>query len=193
MSTKPKETKHKNKLKAILGFVLAFSIPFTAITVSNELLLKNYIVPSASMETTLMTNDRIFATVIHGQWEPQRGKIVIFKDTENWLEKNDTEYLVKRVIGLPGDTISCCTEDGKLLVNGEPYNEEYIIDGSNMAFEEQTVPEGYLFMLGDNREFSADSRYHINEGTQFIPISSVESTVAFRYWPLSSFGNIPNE
>lgn len=193
MTPPDKDNKVRNRAKGIFGFILAFTIPFVAITLGNAFLLKNYIVPSASMETTLMTDDRIFATVIHGEWEPERGKIVIFKDTQRWLAEDDTEYLVKRVIGLPGDTISCCTEDGRLLVNGEPYTEAYVIEGSNSPFEEQTVPPGYLFMLGDNREFSSDSRYHIDEGTQFVPITSVESIVAFRYWPLNTFGTIENE
>lgn len=186
-----KPNKININFKNIFSLVAAFAIPLLVIGIVQHFWVHNYYVPSASMETTLYTNDRVLGWNVKDHYTPNRGDIVVFEDTNGWLDKNskgENQYLVKRIIGLPGDTISCCSEDGRILVNGEPYSEPYIVQGSNEPFKTQTVPEGKMFVLGDNRMFSADSRYHIDAGTQFVDLKDVESTVFFTYWPLNHIG-----
>ncbi len=155
-----------NPTKTILSTLAALIIPFVLILGITNLWFKNYYVPSESMVPALEVNDRVFG-LSPLFWEPERGDIVVFHDSQNWLPEPD-QNLVKRIIGLPGDTVSCCSPEGYVLINGQPYPESYIV-GENETFEPQVVPPGHYFVLGDNRERSADSRYHIETGTQFVP------------------------
>lgn len=178
--------------KAILSRVLSYGAiiltPFLIAWLVSSFLIGNYNIPSASMEKTLMVGDRIFAT-IPGAQEAKQGDIVVFKDVNNWLNSSAGEegYLVKRVAAVGGDTISCCDVEGRVLINGQPYDEPWLV-GENINFDEQVVPEGSVFLLGDNRGNSADSRYHIDEDKQFIPTSAIQGKAWLRYWP--SWGSI---
>jgi signal peptidase I len=187
--------KKENQVRKFLALLLAFILPFAAILTIQHFWLNNYYVPSASMETTLMTGDRVFATVTGDTYKPQRGNIVVFNDTKNWLKETNyksDEKLVKRIIGLPGETVSVNGE-GQVLINGTPIDEPYIKKGTYTAdFPEQTVPEGHVFVMGDNRTGSADSRFHIAQGTQFIAIKDIQAQVTIRYWPLNKIGIIQN-
>lgn len=179
-----------NKKLSPIAWVLAIVLPFIIVVGLRTALVGNYYVPSGSMETTLMTGDRIFVTYPEKN-NPERGDIVVFEDKLNWLNSNyisEKGYLVKRVIALGGDTISADTE-GNVVVNGKEINEPYI-QGLTSAFAEQIVPEGKFFAMGDNRENSADSRYHIATDNQFISISSITGKMWLRYWPLSKIGSV---
>ena len=179
-----------NKKLSPIAWVLAIVLPFIIVVGLRTALVGNYYVPSGSMETTLMTGDRIFVTYPEKN-NPERGDIVVFEDKLNWLNSNyisEKGYLVKRVIALGGDTISADTE-GNVVVNGEKINEPYI-QGLTSAFAEQIVPKGKFFAMGDNRENSADSRYHIATDNQFISISSITGKMWLRYWPLSKIGSV---
>lgn len=169
-----------NPTKSILTTLAALIVPFALILGISNLWLKNYYVPSESMVPTLEVNDRVFglSTLF---WEPERGNIVVFHDSQHWLLEPN-QNLVKRIIGLPGDTVSCCSPEGDILINGKPYPESYIV-GKNAVFEPQVVPAGHYFVLGDNRERSADSRYHIATGTQFIPKEDLEAKVWAVWFP----------
>ena len=175
---------------------------------------QSFWIPSESMENTLVRNDRILVSL----WKPglmdlSRGDVVVFKDPGGWLPAslveeqggaagvwNDFatfvgllpadagEHLVKRVIGLPGDTVSCDPAVGMVAVNGEILDETYVKEGTqSCAFAwEVTVPEGRLWVLGDNRSNSADSRAHIGDpGGGTIAIDDVVGTAFATVWPLA--------
>lgn len=181
---------------------------------------QSFWIPSSSMETTLDVGDRILVT----KWRPgplelRHGDIVVFRDPADWLDKAELppaapptwldetlvflglrpedagEHLVKRVIGLPGDTVVCCDSEGYLLVNGERLVEPYLDAGIAPSTQEfsVTVPEGRLWVMGDNRPFSRDSRAHLGEpGGGTIPWDSVVGTAFAVVWPLDHWTGLGN-
>lgn len=111
---------------------------------------------SASMLPTLEPGDRV---LVNRLVDPGRGDLVVFRDPGGWVQSGSAgSYLVKRVIGMPGDRVTCCSR-GALVVNGEPLAEPYLAEGpaSALAFD-VTVPAGSLWVMGDNRRDSRDSR-----------------------------------
>ena len=145
--------------------------------VLNTFIIANSQVPSGSMENTIMTNDRVIGSRLSYLFEePQRGDIVIFR-----FPDNEKIYYVKRVIGLPGETVDI--HDGHVYLNGseEPLEEGYIREP--MIPEEPAhyeVPEGCYFMLGDNRNYSADARVWQNT---YVKKEKIVAKVLFRYFP----------
>lgn len=167
------------------------------------------------MENTLQVNDRVAVNKVPFlSREIHRGDVVVFHDPANWLPEYGElpgnkyihkakellvtvgilpnpakQFLVKRVIGVGGDNIQCCSKNGKILVNGKESNEQYIFAGntpSDMKFN-VTVPEGKIWVMGDHRGASADSRYHqddINKG--FVPESEVVGRVVAVIWPFKN-------
>lgn len=110
---------------------------------------------------------------------------IFSKFTYYVLEINKTSF-IKRVIGVAGDHIKI--EDGKVYLNGEELDESYLDEGTettSSVFTDIIVPEGYVFAMGDNREYSSDCRVF-----GCIPVEKIESRVAFRFWPFSKFGKI---
>lgn len=156
-----------------------------------------YTIPSASMENTLMIGDRIAITRawLH-DGDVDRGDVIVFKDPAGWLDgaphKGNT--LIKRVIGVPGDTVEAGA-DGKVKVNGKPLDETGYVKGgtgSDITFKVK-VSEGNVFVMGDNRENSADSRYHTDDGNDgLVPIADIIGRTEAVYWPLTDmrFGGI---
>ena len=179
-----------------------------------------FYIPSGSMENTLQIQDRVAVNRLpFTSKNISRGDVVVFRDPANWLpEASDNssspiiakiktglvavgvlpnpakQYLVKRVIGVAGDHVVCCTKDGLLTVNGTPITEPYIYAGnvpSNMNFD-ITVPKKKIWVMGDHRGASADSRYHqddINKG--MVPLSRVTGRVFAVIWPLKHAAYIP--
>lgn len=156
-----------------------------------------YAIPSGSMENTIMPGDRVITT--HLSPRPialRRGDIIVFKDPANWLANegatHNSDRLIKRLIGLPGDTVECTGGGAPIVINGVPIDESaYLkpgVEPSRSAFS-VTVPAGRLFVLGDNRANSADSRAHTNDGAQgLVPVGDVEGVAFMRYWPLNRVG-----
>ncbi len=116
----------------------------------------------------------------------------------NWVKNmvglggtDENDHLVKRVIGLPGDRVKCCNALGQLSVNGVPLSEPYVYvgGGEKVASEEQfdvTVPKGNLWVMGDHRNESADSRFHLDSPTRgFVPMSDVVGRAVVITWPYS--------
>jgi signal peptidase I len=145
--------------------------------VLNNFIIANSKVPSGSMENTIMTNDRVIGSRLSYLFaDPERGDIVIFHYPDN-----EKVYFVKRVIGLPGDTVDIY--GGHVYLNGsqEPLMEEYIREPMMpeipMHFE---VPEDCYFMLGDNRNYSKDARFWTNT---YVKKEKIIAKVLFRYYP----------
>jgi signal peptidase I len=183
-------------------------------------LVQFFYIPSGSMENTLQIKDRVAVNKVPFVSDNiKRGDVVVFRDPNNWLpEPYDSttnqfvakaksalvtvgvlpnpakQYLVKRVVGVGGDRVVCCTKDGKLTINGVEVTEPYIFAGnkpSEMNFD-VTVPKDKLWVMGDHRGASADSRYHqedINKG--FVPLSKVTGRVVGVIWPFKNITYIP--
>lgn len=174
-----------------------------------------FVVPSGSMENTLQVRDRIIALRVI---DYQRGDILVFKDSQRWMRGatdpgllrqaleftgivpgSANAHMVKRVIGLPGDRVACCDEQGRLTVNGFPLDEsDYVFaDAQGMVAPaevpfEVIVPADHLFFLGDHRNASGDSRCHLQDvslsggpagAPAFIPTDSVVGVVTLILFP----------
>ncbi|WAU84625.1 signal peptidase I [Streptomyces sp. Qhu-G9] len=141
-----------------------------------------YTVPTDSMSPTIVAGDRVLAERIDGS-EIGRGDVVVFKQA-SW----GNLPMVKRVVAVGGDTVACCTE-GKLTVNGKKIEEPYLPKGSeaeSSAIPSIKVPEGRLFLLGDERSGSLDSTAHLTEaGSGTVPRSSVNARVDAVAWPMN--------
>ncbi|MEU5212113.1 signal peptidase I [Streptomyces sp. NPDC020742] len=149
------------------------------------LIYRPYTVPTDSMSPTIAAGARVIAEKVGGA-EVRRGDIVVFKDSV-W----GSVPMVKRVVGVGGDKVTCCTKQGRLTVNGTPVEEPYL-QGSGPASPigfKAKVPTGQLFLLGDHRSDSLDSRVHLTDGDHgSVPRSAVQARVDARAWPLGSAG-----
>lgn len=176
-----------------------------------------FFVPSGSMENTLQIQDRILVSKLSNHFGGvQRGEIVVFSDPSHWLPDpeppagiagvlrnalmwvgllpSDTgKDLVKRVIGIGGDNVKCCSPEGRIVLNGVTLVEPYLKPpGSTDQVQFNiTVPQDRVFVMGDNRGDSSDSRYHLDENSGTVPLSNVVGRVAYVIWPVSSWSGEP--
>jgi signal peptidase I len=188
--------------------------------VIKSFLVQFFYIPSGSMENTLQINDRVAVNKIPFISKSiDRGDVVVFRDPSNWLPEPYADnqnkviakikeglvlvgvlpnpakqYLVKRVIGVAGDNV--VGKDGIVTINGKETTEPYIFAGnkpSELDFN-VTVPEGKIWVMGDHRGASADSRYHqddVNNG--FVPESKVTGRVVGIIWPIKNVGTVPSQ
>ncbi|MVO89922.1 signal peptidase I [Streptomyces sp. p1417] len=140
-----------------------------------------YTVPTSSMSPTIGAGDRVLAQRIDGD-DVRRGDVVVFRQ-ETWGDLP----MVKRVVGVGGDKVACCT-NGRLTVNGKQIEEPYLPKGEDAAatgLPATTVPEGRLFLLGDERSGSMDSSVHLEDADHgTVPRSAVKARVDAVAWPL---------
>jgi signal peptidase I len=180
-------------------------------------LIRSFYIPSGSMENTLQVDDRIIVNELVPRMVPiEHGDVVVFKDPGGWLPAqtvvqqngfvagvdwvlsvvglsapDSNDHLVKRVIGLPGDTVACCNAFGQMTVNGIPLVETYLklpaavtkVAANDFSV---TVPKNSLWVMGDNRYNSEDSRAHVTTPSKgFVPIEDVVGRAFLISWPSS--------
>jgi signal peptidase I len=212
-----------NSWKVFRETVILLVVAVGLAVVVKTFFVQAFYIPSGSMEPGLEINDRILVEK-PSYWKggPERGDIVVFKDPGDWLDDDEDAgptglvastlakiglypsggHLVKRVIGVAGDKIVCCDDDGHLSVNGTPLSENSFIDPqqdcdgpmAGCSGWEATVPQGRLFVMGDNRDESADSSYHLcaaedgpacDKDDAFVSTDLVVGKVAALVWPFS--------
>lgn len=159
-----------------MAFVLSFGI--------RTFIAEARYIPSSSMEPTLQINDRLIIEKMTYRFnEPKRGDVVVFNATDALKAQNFNEAFIKRIIGLPGDTVQ--VKRGEVRVNGELLREIYIKEKPNYNYGPVTVPEGNYLVLGDNRNNSYDSHYW-----GFVPKDKIIGRAFVRFWPPQRMGGI---
>ena len=213
-----KGEKRRSGIRALLETLSIVAVALLVSVIVKTFFMQAFYVPYGSMENTLRPNDRIAVNrMADTADEIHRGDIVVFVDPGNWLPpsvdkspawrralskslqtvgllpEDAGKHLVKRVIGVGGDRVACCTAAGKLRVNGKEITETYLKPGVNpseISFD-VTVPKGKLWVMGDNRSNSRDSRYHIGERNGgFVPVDNVAGRAWAIFYPFSRFGSI---
>jgi signal peptidase I len=203
---------------------LLLVVAFCLAVLIRTFLVQAFYIPSGSMENTLAIKDRVLVNkVVYDMRDPLRGEIVVFRGTENWAPEQPAEPIsntfgaklgrtigdlvgvsrpgerdfIKRVIGLPGDKIACCDDQGRITVNGEPVDEPYIFEDSPLdappnprqctsrRFAEVTVPAGEMFVMGDHRLVSQDARC---QGP--VPIENIIGRAFVVVWPTKHFTSL---
>lgn len=198
----------------ILGaFLLAFLV--------KTFLVQAFYIPSGSMEQTLQVGDRVLVNKMVYRFRPiERGDIIVFDGTGSFISGNQTDPqispigqvvrflgeivgiappsdrdFIKRVIGVGGDRVVCCDADGRITVNGIPLEEsEYLYPGNPPSKQnfDVLVPEGRLWVMGDHRSASADSRAHLGDpGGGMVPVDRVIGRAFAIVWPLDRAQFLP--
>ncbi|MER7456159.1 signal peptidase I [Micromonospora sp. NPDC126480] len=212
---------------------LLLIVAFCLAVLIRTFLLQAFFIPSGSMEDTLLVGDRVLVNkVVYDVRDPVRGEVVVFRGTDRWAPQVDEQPepgfvgklgatvgdlvgvsrpgekdFIKRVVGLPGDRVKCCDEQGRVLVNGTPLDEPYVLRDSPLEvppnprecrarrFDEIVVPPGQIFVMGDHRLVSQDARC---QGP--VPIDNVVGRAFGIVWPSSrwtslsvpeTFANVP--
>ena len=209
---------------AVKETVIVLAMALTLSFVVKTFLLQAFYIPSESMENTLLVGDRVIVSKLTpGPLEIERGDVVVFEDPGDWLGEvqqanhgavlnavrdgltfvgllPDTSegHLIKRVVGLPGDRVQCCDTEGRMMINGKAVDESaYIkpgVEPSNLDFD-ITVPRDRVWVMGDNRDDSADSRFHDPSSTGAdgsVPIDKVVGKAEVIVWPFGRFGRLSN-
>lgn len=174
--------------------------------------LQTFYIPSESMEHTLNINDRVLVNkLVYDFRDPRRGEVIVFTSPVSWRTLPDEKDFIKRVIGVGGDHVVCCDAQGRVTVNGVALDEGYLnadagpdTPSSPNKFD-IIVPNGRLWVMGDNRFYSGDSRQqYLNTSdidASTIPVSAVIGRAFVLFWPLGratwlsvpgTFGRVPS-
>lgn len=163
----------KRIFKEIISWVIVFAAAFVMALLINRFVIFKVVVPSGSMENTIMTGDKVFTFRLSYLFsDPKRGDIVVFP----YPDDEEVDY-IKRIIGLPGDKIEI--RGGTLYINDERYEEGYLLEPMDEEdFGPIVVPDNCYFMMGDNRNSSMDSRYWRNK---FVQRDKIKGKAIFKY------------
>lgn len=185
----PDKPQHRKTSVArqVIEFVLTIGIAFLVAQAVRTWVIQPYVVPTGSMLPTIQLGDQVLANkFIYRFHGPQKGDIVVF---DNPMPEPGEETLIKRVIAIGGQTVD--VKGGKVMVNGTALDEYYTygqpsekLPNSRIQFPVY-IPQGYIWLMGDNRTSSQDSRYF---GP--VAVSAVHGQAFFTYWPLSRFGTL---
>jgi signal peptidase I len=203
---------------------LLLIVAFCLAVLIRTFLLQAFFIPSGSMEDTLLIGDRVLVNkIVYDIRDPDRGEIVVFRGTDAWapeitdepdpgfaaklgrtigdlvgVSRPGEKDFIKRVIGIPGDRVQCCDDQGRVSVNGAPLDEPYVLENSPLdvppnsqecrsrRFAEVVVPPGQLFVMGDHRLVSQDARC---QGP--VPIENVIGRAFVIVWPFGSWTSLP--
>lgn len=210
---RPAEGAAAGLLAAVREVALVLVIALGLSLLIKTLFVQAFFIPSESMQTVLEPGDRVLVNkLVPGPLSLHRGDVVVFSDPGSWLgdpppvergalrsavrntltfvgllPSDSGEHLIKRVIGLPGDTVTCCDSAGHLVVNGKPIDEPYVFPGnrpSDVDFT-VTVPKDRIWVMGDHRSLSEDSRYHRDDHDGTVPVDQVVGKAFVVVWPVS--------
>jgi signal peptidase I len=183
-----KKRRAKSKQRAMVEWVVAIVLAIVAAFVIKTWLVQAFVIPSGSMEPTLQVNDRVLvAKFAYRISDVHRGNVVVFRNPARLAD--EPAQLIKRVVGTEGDVIQ--TVNGKLEVNGSLVSEPYLSPGTmtrapdGRDMPRTTVPPGHIFVMGDNRGNSRDSRY-----LGPIDVKTVVGKAFFRLWPIHRLGRL---
>jgi signal peptidase I len=201
----------------VIGMALLLSL------IVKTWLMQAFYIPSESMEDTLLKGDRVVVSKLTpSPIDLKRGDVIVFEDPGHWLPEtvpisrnplasavhstftfvgllpsDEGNHLIKRVIGLPGDHVACCDRNKKLIVNGVPLTEPYIFPGDAPSLQsfDIVVPAGRVWVMGDHRSNSADSRPH-DENSGGVKGSVPENLIVGRalsvVWPIQHWAWLAN-
>ncbi len=200
-------------LRRAVRVVVAVAVAALLLAVIRALVVQSFVIPTGSMEPTLQAGDRVLVSRLDDRFgDVHRGDVIVF-DGDGVFDPplaqpasllarlgrtfasalgvpvGEHDY-VKRVIGLPGDRVMCCDAAGRVTVNGSPLTERYLPSGTvpSLVRFDVVVPEGRLWVMGDNRSVSADSRAHLGDpGGGTVPLDHVVGRVVAVWWP---FGRV---
>lgn len=194
------------ELPILLGVAIVVAILVRAFV------LQTFYIPSESMEHTLNINDRVLVNkLVYDFRDPHRGEVIVFRSPDSWRgDPSETDF-IKRVIGVGGDHVLCCDAQHRLVINGHPLDEPYLNEDGGGGLPSSpdpfdiTVPKGRLWVMGDNRFHSGDSReqyLHTKDVVaSTIAVNSVVGRAFVIFWPFSraswlsipkSYDSIPN-
>ncbi|MFC2336650.1 MAG: signal peptidase I [Negativicutes bacterium] len=157
-----------------IAIVLAFLIRY--------FIVELYLVDGPSMRPTLQSAERLVVNkFIYRFRTPERGEILVFR-----YPRDPSRDFIKRVIAIPGDTIEI--KDGRVYVNSTLLNEPYILSKTRGNYPLATVPEGHIFVMGDNRNNSEDSRF---ADVGFVPFDLIKGKAMLVFWPIGQFKTLP--
>lgn len=213
--------RRRGQMPAWLEIPLLLVVAVVVALLIKTFLVQIFYIPSGSMENTLLVGDRVAVNrLAYRVGEPERGDVVVFDGVGSFVfpEQQDQRtpwqvlfeelgqtvglvpppdtVFVKRIIGVGGDRVVCCDAQGRITVNGEPIDEaEYLYpgdDASTTPFDVQ-VPDGKVWVMGDHRAASADSRAHMGQpGGGFVPEESLLGRVSVIIWPPSRWAAVPS-
>ncbi|MEU1309211.1 signal peptidase I [Streptomyces cinnamoneus] len=213
---KPREQRpFWKELPLLIGIALVLAL------LIKTFLVQAFSIPSDSMQNTLQRGDRVLVDKLTPWFgaKPERGEVVVFRDPDGWLKDEPTakpnpvqkvlgfiglmpsaeeKDLIKRVVAVGGDTVEC-TGTGPLKVNGKELDEPYVFQGNTPCSVDVrggqfkvTVPEGKLWVMGDHRQNSEDSRYHQRDKNHgFVPVGNVVGRAFVVGWPLDRWNTLP--
>lgn len=158
----------------LIAVVLAFFIRY--------FIVELYMVEGPSMRPTLVNGERLVVNkFIYRFKTPERGDVLVFR-----YPQDPSRDFIKRVIAIPGDTVEI--KDGRVFVNGQLLNETYILEKTRGSYPLSTVPQGRIFVMGDNRNNSEDSRF---KDVGFVPFELIKGKAVVVFWPLDQLKTLP--
>ena len=182
MANENREKKTTSLGEEVKDWVISIAIAIAIAMLIRTFIVELYLVDGPSMNPTLQHHERLVVNkFIYNMRAPEKGEILIFK-----FPKDQTRDFIKRVIATPGDTIEI--KGGQVFVNDELQNEPYILSKTRGDYPKATVPEGTVFVMGDNRNNSEDSRF---AEVGFVPFDLIKGKAMLVFWPLVEWQALP--